>query len=200
MFGVGIDKKLLGEYALVAIAYLLVSMAFFWPLLGNITATVPGSGGDVFQSLWELWWVPYSLFTLHASPYLTSLIFYPVGANLATQTFAPIAGIFSALFQGVSLAFSLNIVFFVGFVLAGLFAYLLAFHLTKNRAASFLAGFIFAFSPIHVIQSFGHLQYINIGFIPLFLLFFIRDVEDGRHSDVPRSPGSPSSCLHSWAT
>jgi hypothetical protein len=184
MQGFGIDKKQLRECAIVAIAYLLVSMAFFWPLLGNITATVPGSGGDAFQSLWELWWVPYSLFTLHATPYLTSLIFYPVGANLATQTFAPIAGIFSALFQKVSLAFSLNVVFFVGFVLAGFFAYLLAFHLTKNRAASFLAGFIFAFSPIHVMQAFGHLQYINIGFIPLFLLFFIKMFEDGKHSDA----------------
>ncbi len=99
MKGVSIDGRQLKEYSLVALAYLLVSMAFFWPLLGGITSTVPGSGGDVFQSLWELWWVPYSLFTLHASPYVTNLIFYPAGANLATQTFAPIAGIFSALFQ-----------------------------------------------------------------------------------------------------
>ena len=184
MKGVSIDGRQLKEYSLVALAYLLVSMAFFWPLLGGITSTVPGSGGDVFQSLWELWWVPYSLFTLHASPYVTNLIFYPAGANLATQTFAPIAGIFSALFQWAGVAFSLNAVFFVGFVLAGLSAYLLAFHLTKNRAASFLAGFIFAFSPIHVIQAFGHLQYINIGFIPLFLLFFIKMFEDGRQSDA----------------
>ena len=184
MQGVKIDKGQLKEYALVVLAYLLVSMAFFWPLLSNITSTVPGSGGDVFQSLWELWWVPYSLFTLHASPYLSNLVFYPAGANLATQTFAPIAGIVSALFQWVSLAFSLNVIFFAGFVMAGFFAYLLAFHLTRNRAASFLAGFIFAFSPIHTIQAFGHLQYINIGFIPLFLLFFIRMFEDGKHSDA----------------
>ena len=184
MKGVGIDRKRLKEYALVSVAYLLISMAFFWPLLANITATVPGSGGDVFQGLWELWWVPYSLFTLHASPYITHLIFYPVGANLSTQTFAPVAGIVSALFQGVGVAFSLNVIFFIGFVLAGFFAYLLAFHLTKNRAASFLAGFIFAFSPIHIVQSFGHLQYINIGFIPLFLLLFIKMFEDGRHSDA----------------
>lgn len=184
MRGANIDKKQLKEYSLVALAYLFISMAFFWPLLTNVTALVPGSGGDVFQGLWELWWVPYSLFTLHASPYVTNLIFYPVGANLSTQTFAPVSGIVSALFQGVSTAFSLNVMFFIGFVLSGLFAYLLAFHLTKNRAASFLAGFVFAFSPIHTIQAFGHLQYIDIAFIPLFLLFFIKTVEDGKHADA----------------
>jgi hypothetical protein len=182
--GVKIDRKRAKEYSLVALAYLLVSMAFFWPLLTNITSLIPGTGGDVFQSVWELWWVPYSIFTLHTSPYFTSLLFYPVGANLSTQTFAPIAGLVSALFQWVSMAFSLNAIFFIGFVLAGLFMYLLAFHLTRNRGASFLAGFIFAFSPIHLVQAFGHLQYINIGFIPLFLLFFIKMFEEGKHTDA----------------
>ena len=185
MLGVKVDAKSAKEYGLVALAYLLVSAAFFWPLLAQMTTLVPGTGGDAFQSLWELWWVPYSIFTLHASPYATSLIFYPVGANLATQTFAPISGLASALIQWAGLAFSLNVLFFVGFVLAGLFAYLLAFHLTRNRLASFLAGFIFAFSPIHTIQAFGHLQYINIAFIPLFLLFFIRMLEEGgRYTDA----------------
>ena len=179
-----INRKLAKEYALVALAFLLVSLVFFWPLLGGITHVVPGTGGDTFQSMWNLWWVPYSLFTLGASPYMTHLVFYPVGANLATQTMAPIAGIVSLLFQWVSLAFSLNMIFLIGFVLSGLFMYMLAFHITKNRIASFLAGFIFAFSPMHTIQSFGHLQFMNIGFIPLFLLFFIKMFEEHKHSDA----------------
>jgi hypothetical protein len=179
-----VDRKLVKEYVLVALAFLLISLVFFWPLLSNITQVVPGVGGDTFQSMWNLWWVPYSLFTLGSSPYVTHMVFYPVGANLATQTMAPIAGIVSLLFQWVSLAFSLNMIFLIGFALSGLFMYMLAFHITKNRIASFIAGFIFAFSPIHTVQSFGHLQFMNIGFIPLFLLFFIKMFEEHRHRDA----------------
>ncbi|VVB77264.1 Uncharacterised protein [uncultured archaeon] len=178
------DRKQAVDYALVALAYLAISCVFFWPVIANITSVLPGTGGDVYQSVWELWWVPFSLFTLHSSPYVTSYIYQPVVANLATQTMAPIAGLVSAIFQPIGTAFSFNVIFLLGFVLSGLFTYLLAFHLTKNRMAAFLAGFIFAFSPIHTIQSFGHLQFTNIEFIPLFLLFFIKMVEDRKPSDA----------------
>jgi len=174
----GIDAKQLKKYALIALAYLIISSIFFYPMVLDIAAKVPGSGGDVYQGMWGLWWVPYALFTLHATPYFTSYVFYPVGANLATQTFSPIAGIVSAVFQQVSLAFAYNIIFLLGFVLSGLFAYLLAHHITKNDTASFLAGFIYAFGPIHSIQAFGHLQFTNIEFIPLFLLFFLKMTEE----------------------
>ncbi len=176
------DMKALRKYAIISGAYLLLSILLFYPMILNITSSVPGSGGDVFQSLWDIWWVPYSLFTLHASPYFSSYVFYPVGANLATQTFAPIAGLVSAVFQPIGVAFAYNIVFLIGFVLAGLFAFLLAHHFTKNDMASFIAGFVYAFGPMHVIQSFGHLQFINIEFIPLFLLFFLKMIEERKPS------------------
>ncbi|MDE1873788.1 MAG: hypothetical protein KGI04_01560 [Candidatus Micrarchaeota archaeon] len=182
MFSLGVDRKALKQYALIALAYLVVALVFFWPILPNLASSVPGAGGDIFQSMWELWWVPYSMFTLHSTPYFTSYVFYPVGASLATQTLAPLAGILSAPFQAVSLAFAYNILFLLGFALAGLFTYMLAFHVTKHRAASFVAGFIFAFSPIHTIQAFGHLQYTNIEFIPLFLLLFMLTIEHKRHT------------------
>jgi hypothetical protein len=178
MIGINIDKNKVKKYAMVALAYLLLSVAMFYPMILNMASTVPGSGGDVFQSMWDLWWVPYSMFELHTSPYFTNYLFYPVGANLATQTFSPIAGLVSVLFQPAGLAFAYNMIFLIGFVLSGFFAYLLAHHITKHDAASFIAGFIYAFSPMHVIQSFGHLQFINIEFIPLFLLFFLKMIEE----------------------
>lgn len=181
MFGISLDAQELKRYLIIAFAYLVISLILFWPITAGITSAVPGTGGDTFQSMWELWWVPYSMFVLHASPYLTNYILYPVGANLATQTLAPIAGLVSAVFQPVSLAFAYNIIFLLGFALAGLFTYMLAFHVTKHKAASFLAGAIFAFSPIHTIQAFGHLQFTNIEFIPLFILLFLLALEEKKH-------------------
>jgi uncharacterized membrane protein YecN with MAPEG domain len=177
--GINVDRKEIKQYAMIALAYLLLSLVMFWPIILNIASTVPGTGGDTFQSMWELWWVPYSLFTLHTTPYFTNYIFAPIGADLATQTLAPIAGLVSAVFQPLGLPFAFNMIFLIGFVLSGLFAYMLAFHVTKHKYASFIAGFIYAFSPIHTIQAFGHLQFTNTEFIPLFLLFFLK-MDEGK--------------------
>lgn len=178
MLGLKIDANESKQYAFLALAYLIIALVMFWPIALNIASTVPGTGGDTFQSMWDLWWVPYAVFTLHATPYLTHYVFYPVGANLATQTLAPIAGLVSALFQYVSLPFAFNVIFLLGFALSGLFTYMLAFRFTKHRAASFIAGLIYAFSPIHTIQAFGHLQFTNIEFIPLFLLLLLKMTEE----------------------
>jgi len=164
--------------ALVAIAYLIIALVFFWPLLYG---RLPGSGDSAYQSAWKLWWVSYSIFVLHTSPYHTSFVLFPVGANLITQTIAPLAGIIAAPFQALGSAAALSFIFFVGFVLSGLFAYLLIFYLTKDKLASFLGGFIFAFSPIHVVQALGHLQYTNIEFLPLFLLGLLLLIEKKQH-------------------
>ncbi len=175
---VGSLEREVDHYFLVAIAYLLIALWMFWPIVPRISSAVPGTGGDVFQSMWDLWWVPYATFTLRTSPYFTKYIFYPVGANLATQTLAPIAGFVSWIFQLKSLPLAFNFIFLLGFVLSGLFAFMLAERFAKNRHAAFIGGFIYAFSPIHIAQAFGHVQFTNIEFIPLFLLMLLKMAED----------------------
>lgn len=161
-------------YLKVALIYLVITLILFWPLTINITNTVVNGGGDVFQTMWNLWWVNYSLFVLHTSPYFTNLLYYPLGASLVTQTLTPIAGILSAPFQLVSMPFAYNSMFFLDFMLSGLFMYLLADHITNNKYAAFIAGLIFAFSPMHIAQSYGHLDWTGIEFLPLYLLFFLK--------------------------
>lgn len=161
------------EYSVVFLVYLIISLVMFWNLTLNITSYVVNGGGDVFQSLWNLWWTPYSVFVLHQSPYTTNVIFYPVGANLVSQTMTPLAGIVSWPFQQVSMPFAYNVLFFTSFALGGLFMFLLAEHVVRSRYAAFIAGLIFAFSPMHIAQSYSHLQWTIIEFIPLFVLLFL---------------------------
>ncbi|MGC8676230.1 MAG: hypothetical protein ACP5T3_01795 [Candidatus Micrarchaeia archaeon] len=168
-------KGFLKQYVLLAAVYLLFAAVFFWPIFNG---RIPGTGGDSYQSAWELWWVSYAVFVLHTSPYFTNYVFYPAGASLITQTMAPIAGIISAPLEALGSAAALNFTFIIGFMLSGVFAYALIFYITGNKLASFLGGFVFAFSPIHVVQALGHLQYTNTEFIPLFLLFFMKLVNE----------------------
>ncbi|MEM3781543.1 MAG: hypothetical protein QXT43_01080 [Candidatus Micrarchaeaceae archaeon] len=170
-----IRNKQVGLYLGLAIAYFAFAAVFFWPLGAG---KLPGAGGDAYQSAWELWWVSYALFVLHTSPYATAYIYYPVGASLVTQTMAPIAGIVSAPFEALGSAAALDFTFLLGFMLSGVFAYALIYYITGNKPASFIGGFAFAFAPIHVVQALGHLQYTNIEFIPLFILFFLKLIEE----------------------
>ncbi|MDE1834312.1 MAG: hypothetical protein KGH64_03160 [Candidatus Micrarchaeota archaeon] len=170
------------EYVLFLGIYLALALLVFWPITINITNTVaagnpyvPSAGtGDIYQNLWNLWWVKYAILTLHAPIYFTHMLDYPIGASLVTQTLSPLAAILSIPFQQVSLAFAYNVVFFIGYAFSGLFMFLLAYYLIGNKSAAFVAGVVFEFSPFHMMHSLGgQLNWANIEFIPLFILFFL---------------------------
>jgi hypothetical protein len=160
--------------------YALITLVMFWYITVNPFSVVPNGSSDTYQSLWGLWWTPYSIFTLHTSPYSTNLLFYPVGANLVTQTLMPLAGIISAPIQAFSLPLAYNLIFLFGFILSGLFAFMLIYYLTGNRYGAFLGGLIFAFSPMHIAQSIAHLNWASIEFVPLFALLFILTIREKR--------------------
>ncbi|MGC8662396.1 MAG: hypothetical protein ACP5RT_01260 [Candidatus Micrarchaeia archaeon] len=172
------NKARIREYGLALAAYTIIALILFWQLTIGLWNSTIGYGGDTYQSMWNLWWVNYALFNLHTTPYFTNLIYYPVGANLITQTMSPLLGLFSLPLQLISLPFALNILIILGIILSGLFMYMLAKYLTGDIYGSFLAGLIFALSPEHLVQSIGHLQWSNIEFIPLFILFFLLMIKD----------------------
>ncbi len=166
------------QYLKPFLIYLLISLVMFWQVTLNLFSYVVNGHGDVYQTLFNLWWVPYSLFTLHQSPYFTNLLFYPVGASLVTQTLTPLAGLFTAPIQFLGLAFTYNVLFFSSFALSGIFMFALANYFVKNKYAAFVAGLIFAFSPMHISQSYGHLDWTIVEWVPLFLYFYVRTINE----------------------
>lgn len=170
------------KYLLPLAVYLAIALIVFWPVTLNITTIVASGGpdslkagtGDLYQNLWSLWWAGYAVFNLHSSPYFTNLLFYPTGANLATETLSPLAGIFSYVFQNISLAFGYNVVFFLGFTLSGFFTFLLADYVFMHKYGAFIAGIVFAYGALHMAHALtGHLNWISIEFLPLFILLFL---------------------------
>ncbi len=164
-------------HAASTLIYLIIAMIVFWPVASHINSVVPGFGGDSFQNLWFLWWTKYAVFNLHANPFTTMLLYWPVGANLAFQTTAPLLGILSAPFQGFGVPFAYNLAFLFGFAFSGLGMFILADYIVKDRRAAFIAGLIFAFSAFHIAQA-GHIHFINIEWAPLFVYFLLRVIEE----------------------
>jgi hypothetical protein len=158
----------------VLIAYLLIAFIIFWPITTGITNTVAGVGGDPYQSMWNLWWVGHALLSMHQSFWTTSLVFWPVGANLIYQTMMPIGALIVYPLQAIGPAFAYNALFFIGIMLSGFSMYILADYIVKNKYAAFVAGLAFTFSAFHIAQSYGHLDYANIELVPIALYMFLR--------------------------
>ena len=167
------------DYVYYFIVYLILAMVIFYPITLHMNSTVPGSGGDTYQSLWGIWWVSYSTFVLHTSLWHTSLLYYPIGANLVYETFSPLLAILSAPFQSISIPFAYDLMFFFGFAISGIGMYVLAKYLIKNSYAAFFAGLVFSFSAAHVAQSYAHIQWMAIGFVPLSLYFLLTMMDEG---------------------
>ncbi|MGC8568358.1 MAG: hypothetical protein ACP5RP_03350 [Candidatus Micrarchaeia archaeon] len=177
-------------YTLVSIIYLAVALLMFPNITLNSTTTVLGNGGDIYQSLWDLWWVKYAIF--NGMPlFYTKLLFWPIGSNLAYLTLTPLAGLVSIPFQAVSTAFAFNVLFFMSFALSGLTMFILVKYLTGNTYASFLSGFVFSFSTRHIAQSIAELPLMNIEWLPLAVYFFLKMV----HSESNRSSYANAAAL-----
>ena len=160
-------------YVYVSILYLILALVMFAPISAHMSSVANGIGGDVYQNLWNIWWIKYSLSHLHGIFY-TTLLYWPVGANLVYQTMAPIASLISIPFQAVSTTFAFNVLFFLGYMLSGLTMFILADYVVKNKYAAFVAGLIFTFSATHVAHSYGSIVMSNIEWIPLALYFFLK--------------------------
>jgi len=158
-------------YALLL--YVAFSLLYLYPIPfrpGQIISIAP----DMFQNIWNFWWVKKSLLELGVSPYATDYIFYPSGTSLAFQSFSPFNSLLAIPLQSIwDRVVAYNLLYIFTFAAAGLGGYLLAHHFVKDRLAAFVAGFIFAFSPYHFSRVM-HINIASIEWIPLYILFLFR--------------------------
>lgn len=184
-----VKEKLRERYVFSFIIYLIIALIIFAPITASMSHIAPGTGGDTFQNLWDIWWVDYATFTLHASIWYTNLIYpplgYPQGVSLAYQTMSPIGALLSLPFQTVNIQFAYNSLFFISFAVSGLAMFILAEYITKNKYASFIAGIIFSFSAFHIAEAYAHIDWMFVAWVPLALYFFMRILNGENNILVP---------------
>jgi hypothetical protein len=103
-------------------------------------------------------------------------MFFPVGAHTAFNTNMPLLSVLSWPLQKLfGLGTAANIIQLGGVALTGFAAYLLADHVTGNRAASFVAGAAFTFAPYRFLHAahydLTHLEFLPFGILALLLLY-----------------------------
>jgi hypothetical protein len=154
--------------ALATLGYLVLTLAYTWPLPRHILHGVAHDAGDPILNAWILWWstkaVPLT------SAWWNAPIFYPAPGTFAFSEHllgeAPIAWPIIAL-TGNAL-FGYNVALLASYVLCGLGAYFLAFTLTKRHDAAFVAGVAYAFAPYRLAQL-PHIQVLSSYWAPVCL-------------------------------
>jgi hypothetical protein len=156
----------------VVLGYVLVASAFTWPLLLNLGTHLTGDpGGDTSVYVWNQW-VFHQEALRGNNPFGTEQILsltdridlsqhnYTVFLNLLALPLISILGVVA----------SFNLVYLIMSLLTSLMTYGLARAATSaTRFEAFLAGVVFAWSPVLVARSTGHFSLAAAAPLPAFI-------------------------------
>jgi hypothetical protein len=177
--------------ALVLAAYVAAAIAASWPLARHLTTHLTGPPtSDAGVYLWNTWVFRYELVDRGSSPFTTETILpldgptplslhnYTVMADLVSLAIQPLVGLLAAF----------NILYLANVVLAAVAMFLLARRATRamgtGAVEAWLAGLLFAWSPLLVARSTGHFSLAAAAPLPLFALAFDRALDRRRASDA----------------
>jgi hypothetical protein len=161
----------------VGAGYLVLALIYAWPLpLHLAERAVLARGADFYQHIWNIWWVRFSLLELGQNPYTTDYLYHPNGLPLVYHVLDPINGILSIPLQSAfGLLAAFNLMRLAQLIFSALAAYGLARHLGLPMWAAWLSGALFMICPVAAVSfDLGQLVEISTGWLPLYLLCFIR--------------------------
>lgn len=163
------------------ISYIILTLILTYPAILKINTHIIGHG-DATGEVGFLWWFDKAIFALGVNPLHNTYIFHPLGADVNDCVFiglalAPLTHLFGAVV-------SYNTYVLLTFVLSGFGMYLLVKYLTNDMYASFIAGVVYAFSPVHFAHALGHLHILSNQWIPFYVLFLMKMVRDKNKVDT----------------
>ncbi|MDD5618146.1 MAG: hypothetical protein PHG69_03550, partial [Candidatus Omnitrophica bacterium] len=162
------------KYLIPIILFTLVTLFFTFPICFRINDAVYGPlyGTDSRGTIWQLWWAHYA-FNNNLDYKIQSTVAAPFGNDM---NYIPDGFLWLLMTRWLPIVtneiFTYNFILLLSFVLSGLFAYLLAYFITKDKMASFLSGLIFAFCPYHFQRTWEHFSLAQIQW-PLLYVFAI---------------------------
>jgi hypothetical protein len=138
-----------------------------------------GRNMDVWINQWATWWTEKAI-SEGQSLYYTDLMFYPHGVSLAFHSFSHVNTALALLLRPwLGDLGAHNATVLIAHALSGYAMFCLARHITRSSLGAFFAGLVFAFYPYRMAES-VHPVIVSTQWMPLYLLFLMRLVEEGR--------------------
>ncbi len=185
------------KHIAVLLAYTLLALIMSFPLALNFSTAIPGVEGDAASYVWALGWARRAL-ELNVDLFHGDYAFYPLGGATQLLWAVSLVGFLSLPLQyAFGLLAAHNALWITATVLTGYGTFLLAnselrvanselrsakdrsfavsqFASRNSQLASFIAGLVFAFSPLRLGYGLAFLNLFNTQFIPFYILFLLR--------------------------
>lgn len=162
--------------AVAAVVYLALACALYWPIspINGVFLVGSCACSDAVQQAWFLQWPPFAL--AHGQdPLFTTYLNAPAGANLAVNTSMPLLGVLGwpvTALRGSIAAF--NLLLRVGIAVSALSMYLVLGRYVRSRAAAFVGGLLFGFSPYMIGEGRLHVFLVFLPLLPPLILLVDR--------------------------
>ena len=126
--------------------------------------------------VWNQWVFHRELVEKGRIPYFTDTLFGGTGqTNLSLHNYTTFADLIALpLRPFLTVVQTFNVVYLLLMALGGYAVFLLAHHVTRDAAASWLAGLLFGWSPIIVTRGTGHFSLVATAPLAIFLLLLVR--------------------------
>ncbi len=147
-------------------------------LLGHPGEWFMGERHDPSLYIWSMVWWPYAL-SHRLNPFLTKMVWYPDGFNLAWATITPIASWVAAPVTAMlGPIASFNLLCMLMPALAAWACYALCRHITGRLWPSVFGGYLFGFSPFMLNHEvLGQLHMLGAFPVPLVVLAGLRHLD-----------------------
>ena len=160
-------------HASVLAGYTAVAIAFSWPLILHLSTHLTGSiGSDAGVYVWNQWVFRHELVDHGRFPYFTDAILAPAGGtNLSLHNYTLFQNLLALPLIGwLGVVTTFNVINLAMVVLTAYATFLLARRITGRVAESWIAGLLFAWSPLLVTRGTVHFSLVAAAPLPLFLL------------------------------
>jgi hypothetical protein len=175
------------EHGFALLGYVVAAIVFTWPLAMHIGTQLTGPPtGDTGVYVWNQWVFQNEVLENRSLPYFTNKIFSLSGpANLSLHNYTAFQDIVAMpLIRWLGVVATFNVVYLLMTVLTGYAVFLLARHVTGSTAESWLAGLLFAWSPVLVTRGMGHFSLVAAAPLAIFLLLLLRAAARPRLRDA----------------
>lgn len=164
--------------------YLALSALLYHPALSHLDSQVIGSDRlDAVRNFWGFWWTGNSLFHDGGIPAHTDYLNYPAGQTvLIVDTLNCVLSLPLQAVLGMPAAYNVYLILATAF--SAWAAFRLAACLSGSQPAGLVAGAVYGFAPYGLAAALhGTSELVNMGWIPLVLLFLHRALQEGRSRD-----------------
>jgi hypothetical protein len=164
-------------FAIAAVAYTALAIAFTFPLILHLRSVVPSDLGDPLLSTSLLWW------NAHAVPlterWWNGFAFVPATGMMAFSDHRLGVSLLATPLQwlGASPLTAYNVVFLLTFPLCALGGHVLGYTLTRRHDAAAIVGLAFGFNPFRIAHL-SHLELLAAFPMPIALAALHKFLED----------------------